>query len=71
MKVKPANPGAVIRDPHTKRPLPEGGGTVPDTTFWRRRLRAGDVVLVEDASGNDEPTGREPVTPLTTRGGPR
>lgn len=62
MKVRPATAGAVIRDPHTKRPLPDDGGRVPDTTFWRRRLRDGDVVLVDEP-----PTGLEPLTPLTTR----
>ena len=64
MKVKPVDPNAVIRDPHTKRPLPAEGGEVPDNVFWNRRLIAGEVVRV-DAT----PTGREPVTPLTTRGG--
>lgn len=64
MRVKPVNPGAVIRDPHTKRPLPAEGGEVPDNVFWRRRLRAGEVVRIDTA----EPTGREPVAPLTTRG---
>lgn len=64
MRIKPAHAGAVIRDPHTKRELPAEGGTVPDNTFWRRRLADGDVVLVGD---DDAPTGREPVAPLTTR----
>lgn len=63
MKVRPVDPAAVIRDPRTKRALPPGGGDVPDSVFWIRRLRDGDVVLVEQA----KPTGREPVTPLTTR----
>lgn len=64
MKVKPALKDATIRDPHTRRPLGAEGGDVPDSTFWRRRLRDGDVI----AMGTDEPTGLEPVTPLTTRG---
>ncbi len=69
MRVKPAISGAVIRDPHTKRPLPAEGGEVPDcSTFWRRRLLAGDVVLVV-APKTSKPTGREPVAPLTTREG--
>lgn len=66
MRVKPANPTAVIRDPHTKRVLPAEGGDVPDNSFWRRRLIAGEVVLVNERS---QPTGREPIAPLTTRGG--
>lgn len=66
MRVKPADPTAVIRDPHTKRQLPAEGGDVPDgDVFWNRRLRDGSVVRVVDES----PTGREPIAPLTTRGG--
>lgn len=48
MRVKPAAPGAVIRDPHTKRALPAEGCRVHDSSFWRRRLRDGDVVLVTE-----------------------
>jgi hypothetical protein len=46
LHVKPRIPGAIIRDPHTKRALPDEGGRVPDTSFWRRRLAYGDVVQV-------------------------
>jgi hypothetical protein len=62
MKVKPANPGAVIPRPGHPTPLPAEGAEVPDNTFWRRLLIAGDVVSVDDKI-----TGRESVTPLTTR----
>lgn len=64
MRVKPAVPGAIIRDPHTKRPLPAEGGEVPESPFWLRRLKDGEVVRVSTT-----PTGTEPVAPLTTRGG--
>jgi hypothetical protein len=63
MKVKPVDPSAVIRDPHTKVPLPAEGGEVPDTNFWNRRLLDGSVVRIKS-----EPTGTEPVASLTTRG---
>lgn len=66
MKVKPVDPSAVIRDPHTKQRLPAEGGDVPENTFWLRRLRAGEVVRI-DAPG--QPVGSEPIAPLTTRGG--
>jgi hypothetical protein len=46
LHVRPAIPGAVIRDPRTRRPLPDDGGRVPDSTFWNRRLLAGEVVEV-------------------------
>jgi hypothetical protein len=64
MKVKPVNPSAVIRDPHTRRPLPAEGGDVPETSFWIRRLRDGDVVRIDDHA---DPVGNEPIAPLTTR----
>jgi Protein of unknown function (DUF2635) len=64
MRAKPVDPDAVIRDPVTQRQLPAEGGEVPDTSFWRRRLLAGEIELVDEQQA---PTGREPVTPLTTR----
>lgn len=65
MKVKPVDPTAIIRDPHTRIPLPAEGGEVSENSFWTRRLLAGEVVLV------DEPTTRldNAIAPLTTRGG--
>lgn len=65
MKVKPVDPNAIIRDPHTRQPLPAEGADVPENSFWIRRLRDGDVVRVDAPA---QPTGREPVQPLTTRG---
>lgn len=46
LHVRPGFPGAIVRDPHTRRRLPAAGGHVPDNTYWRRRLREGDVILV-------------------------
>lgn len=66
MRVKPADPTAVIRDPITKLPLPAEGGDVPENGFWMRRLIAGEVVRLDSPS---QPTGSEPIAPLTTRGG--
>lgn len=42
--VKPAEPGAIVRDPANRRPLLAEGAEVPETMFWRRRLMHGDVV---------------------------
>lgn len=67
MKVKPVDPTRIIRDPHTRQALPAEGADVPENTFWTRRLLAGEVVRCDDAPAT--PTGREPVQPLTTRGG--
>lgn len=45
MLVKPKS-GLLVRDPHTKRPLPAEGAEVQPTTWWVRRLANGDVVPV-------------------------
>ncbi|WP_084457817.1 DUF2635 domain-containing protein [Desulfocurvus vexinensis] len=45
MKTLYLKPGAglAVLDPATGQPLPQDGADVPDTTYWRRRLRDGDV----------------------------
>ena len=70
MRVKPADPNAVIRDPITKMPLPAEGADVPDNVFWQRRLlenrkHPGFGVVLCDAPAH--PVGDEPIKPLTTR----
>lgn len=40
-------PGRAVRDPDTAKPLPAAGATVPNSQFWRRRVRDGDVVAGE------------------------
>lgn len=64
MKVKPVDPKAVIRDPHTKQKLPAEGAEVPENNFWVRRLVAGEVVRI-DAPAHPN----APIAPLTTRKG--
>ncbi len=44
--VKPAA-GLKVRDDASGQHLPPEGKDVPDTPYWRRRLRSGDVVRVE------------------------
>lgn len=41
--IKPAS-GLLVRDPITHEPLPTGGADKPRTSYWRRRLAAGDVI---------------------------
>lgn len=72
MKVKPCDPStaAGLIDPVTRRSpfvdsetrqvLPEA--EVPETSFWIRRLIAGEIKRTDSA-----PTGREPIASLTTR----
>lgn len=50
MFVKPKD-GLSVRCPIRGEPLPKEGRVVPDNTFWRRRLRDGDVVLAEPKKG--------------------
>jgi hypothetical protein len=56
MRIRPTIPGAVIRDPITRLALPDDGGDVPDNQFWRRRLLAREVQIVDDQ-----------IQPLVTR----
>jgi hypothetical protein len=42
--LRPADPAAIIRDPHTKRALPADGGRVPSSSYWLRQIRSGAVV---------------------------
>jgi len=43
--------------------LPEAGDVVPDTLFWRRRERAGEVVIGDpaDAPAPSSPASAEPA----------
>jgi hypothetical protein len=54
VKVKPA-PGLKVRFPETGAALPEEGREVPETTYWLRRLRAGDVVIVREEKVDVDP----------------
>jgi len=45
MRVKPA-PGVKVRDPISKAHIPEEGREVPESSYWIRRVRSGDVVEV-------------------------
>lgn len=43
MYLKPADPKIKVRKPDRKH-LADDGENLPDTPYWRRRLRDGDVV---------------------------
>lgn len=48
MKIK-LTPGRAVRDPDNGMLLPEDAAIeVPDSIFWRRRLRDGDVKSVQE-----------------------
>lgn len=37
--------GLSVRNPRTMVPVPEYGAEVPNTSYWRRRLKDGDMVV--------------------------
>lgn len=39
-------PGYIVRDPETKKPLPAEGMEVERSSYWVRRIQAGDVSIV-------------------------
>lgn len=48
MRIRPAD-GMIVRHPETKQPIPADGIDVDETSlFWNRRIRQGDVVVVDD-----------------------
>ncbi|BBV77023.1 hypothetical protein STW0522RAO56_30770 [Raoultella planticola] len=51
MFVKPKD-GLSVRCPVRGEALPKEGAEVPDNTFWRRRLKDGDVSLVQKGVKN-------------------
>ncbi|PHM60623.1 hypothetical protein Xsto_03822 [Xenorhabdus stockiae] len=46
MFVKPVA-GRLVRCPVKGEPLPDAGAYVPDTLFWHRRVRDGDVEICQ------------------------
>lgn len=53
--LKPA-PGRLVRHPATRRPLREAGEPVMLDAFWRRRIRRGDVQVLERLRGETPKT---------------
>ncbi|WP_413535065.1 DUF2635 domain-containing protein [Rahnella inusitata] len=60
MFVKPTA-GRTVRDPVKGTLLPEVGAEVPESTFWDRRLRDGDVVKT-DVTQQVKPAATSKVT---------
>lgn len=42
--LKPADKDLIVRDPVTLAPLPEDGAEKVLDTYWRRRIKDGDVI---------------------------
>ena len=48
VKLKPSKKGLKVHNPATKLFLKEDGEHVSNSTYWRRRLKCGDVVEVRE-----------------------
>ncbi len=62
MKIKPS-PGLMIRDPDLHDYLPPDGRDVPDSDYWHRRLRDGDVIPVKAEDATPEPAQQTKASP--------
>lgn len=60
-----ASPGLKIRDADLKDLLPDDGRDVPDTDYWLRRLRDGDVVEATPSSAVAADRPSEPDTAVS------
>lgn len=47
LHIKPVS-GLTVRDPETYQPLAVEGEVKPRTAYWLRRLKDGDVVLIDE-----------------------
>jgi len=67
LHLKPAE-GRLIRDPATGRPIPASGAAVPDTPYWRRLRRDGDVVdTTAEAIAAEAGVSTEEPSPIRSR----
>lgn len=48
IKIKPAIPTNIVRHPNNMRLLKAEGEEVDHNSYWERRLKDGDVVLLDD-----------------------
>lgn len=47
--------GITLVDPETGTAIPETGATVQTSSYWRRRIKDGDAVLVTPAAAATSP----------------
>jgi len=64
IKIKPAIPTNIVRHPNNMRLLKAEGEEVDHNSYWERRLKDGDVILIDTLSTNVE-TGLRPVSTTT------
>lgn len=46
VKIKPTEKGTTVSVPGADQPLDANGQSVPLTTYWRRRIKDGSVVVM-------------------------
>lgn len=63
-RLQPSSEGLLVLFPETRRPLSPQGEEVTLTTYWRRRLRSGDVVEV---AAPKSPSSSKPSTKTPAR----
>jgi len=54
LKIKP-QPGILIRRPENGVPIKPEGETVKNNSFWRRRIKTGEVILLSGPDGISNP----------------
>lgn len=74
MRVRPSRPDLIVRDPISRQPVPAAGREVPETSYWLRRLKDGDLELLEEKPEVASTSTMEAGKPSGSRGkrrGPR
>lgn len=61
LRVRPATPGLHVPNPERRRLLAPEGELVTDGPYWRRRIRSGDVVVLEDLAQAPEAARAKPT----------
>jgi hypothetical protein len=51
-------PGALVRDPVSRQPLPPEGAWKADDEYWRRRIADGDVTEQADPAAASDKKGK-------------
>ena len=54
IKVKPARPDLIVRDPITMQKIPVEGAEIELNSYWQRRIQDKDLVVI-----GDEPVEKE------------
>ena len=67
MFIKPKVKDQIVRHPDTQRKLKAEGEKVADTTYWRRRVKDGSVVVVSKTAEKPNTRGESSHLPLESK----